>query len=102
MKSTPTDALESELSILPIDLHLEELQQCETVKLLRKEDDCIQSNMIGRNKVHKMGSPFENLRFLTKQIFQFLSQTKNVISTNYFFQRKLQPPLRYFTYQTSC
>ena len=25
---------------------------------------------------HKMGSPFENLRSLTKQILQFLSQTK--------------------------
>ena len=33
MKSTLIDALESELSILPIDLHLEELQQYEAVKL---------------------------------------------------------------------
>ena len=76
MKSTPTDGLESELSILPIDLCLEELQQHEAVKLLIKEDDYIQSNMKGRNKEHKMGSPFEDLRSLTKQILQFLSQTK--------------------------
>ena len=32
--------------------------------------------MKGRNKAHKMGSPFENLRSLTKHILQFLSQTK--------------------------
>ena len=76
IKSTSTDALESERSILPIDLRLEELQQYEAVKLLIKEDDYIQSNMIGRNKAHKMGSPFENLRSLTKQILQFLSQGK--------------------------
>ena len=76
MKSTPTDGLESELSILPIDLRLEELQRHEAVKLLIKEDDYIQSNMKGWNKAHKMGSPFENLRSITKQILQFLSQTK--------------------------
>ena len=32
--------------------------------------------MKGRSKAHKMGSPFENLRSLTKHILQFLSQTK--------------------------
>ena len=68
MKSIPTDVLESELSIFPIDLCLDELQQLEAVKLLIKEDDYIQSNMIGRNKAHKMRGPFENLQPLTKQI----------------------------------
>ena len=76
MKSTPTDGLESELSILPIDLRLEELQRHEAMKLLIKEDDYIQSNMKGRSKAHKMGTPFENVKSLTKQILQFLSQTK--------------------------
>ena len=75
MKSTPLDGLESELSILPIDLRLGEHQRHEVVKLLI--DDYIQSNMQGRNKAHKMGSPFENLRSLTKQILEFFSQTKN-------------------------
>ena len=32
--------------------------------------------MKGRNKAQKMGSPFENVRSLTRQILQFLSQTK--------------------------
>ena len=76
MKSTPTDGLESELSILPIDLRPEELQRHEAVKLLIKQDHYIQSNMKGRNKTQKIGNPFENLRFLTKKILQFLSQTK--------------------------
>ena len=47
-----------------------------TPMLLIKEDDYIQSNMKGRDKAYKMGSPFENLRSFTKQILQFLSQTK--------------------------
>ena len=68
MKLTPTDGLELELLILPIDLPLEELQRLETVNLLIKEDVYIQSNMNGRDKEHNMGSPFENLRSLTKQI----------------------------------
>ena len=72
MKSIPTDGLESKRSILPIDLHLEELQQHEVVKLVIKEDDYIQSSIKGRNKAHEIGSPFENLRSFTKQILQFL------------------------------
>ena len=59
MKSTPTGALE--LSTLPINLHLEELQHHEAVKLLKREDSYIQSNMIVRNKIHNMGSPSESL-----------------------------------------
>ena len=62
MISTPTDGLESEVSILYIDLHLEEHQRYEAVKLLIKEDEYIQSNMVGRNKAYKIGSLFENLR----------------------------------------
>ena len=76
IKSTPADALESDLSVLPIDLHSEELQRYEVVKLLIKQYDYIQSSMVERNRVYKMGSPFENIRSLTKQILQFLSQTK--------------------------
>ena len=67
MQSSPTDGLESELSILPIDLRLEELQQHEAVKLLIKEDEYIQSIMKGSNKAQKMGSPFGNLSYFTYQ-----------------------------------
>ena len=71
MKYTPTDELESELLTLSIDLRIEELQRHEAAKLLIKEDDYIQSNLKGRNKAHTMGSPFENLRSLTKETLQF-------------------------------
>ena len=37
MKSTPTEALENELNIAPIDLRLEELQRMEAIKLLQKK-----------------------------------------------------------------
>ena len=36
MKSTLTEALESELNIAPIDLRIEELQQIEAIKFLQK------------------------------------------------------------------
>ena len=71
MESTPIVALESELSTLPIDLRIEELQRHDALKLLIKEDEYIQSNIIGRNKTHNMGNPFENLRSLTKQTLHF-------------------------------
>ena len=46
MKPTSTDPLESELSVLPINLRLEEHQRYEAGNLLIKKDDYIQSNMI--------------------------------------------------------
>ena len=55
MNLTPTGTLESELSILPIDLRLEEMQRHEAVKQLIKEDDYIQSNMIGEKRHIKLG-----------------------------------------------
>ena len=96
MKSTPTDGLESELSILPIDLRLEELQRHEAVKLLIKEDHYIQSNMKGRNKTQKIGSPLENLRSLTKKILQFLSQTKKYNVHQLLFPKETPATLELF------
>ena len=55
MNLTPTGTLESELSILPIDLRLEEMQRHEAVKQLIKEDDYIHSNMIGEKRHIKLG-----------------------------------------------
>ena len=37
-KSIPTDALESELFIPPIDLRIQELQRHEAIKLFQKEN----------------------------------------------------------------
>ena len=96
MKSIPTDGLESKRSMLPIDLHLEELQQHEVVKLVIKEDDYIQSSMKGRNKAHKIGSPFENLRSFTKQILQFLYQTKKCNVNQLLFPKETEATLELF------
>ena len=45
MKSIPTEALESELNIVPIALRLEELQRIEAIKLRQKKDQFITNNM---------------------------------------------------------
>ena len=45
MRSTPTEALEAELSLLPIDLRIEELQRHEVGKLLTKEEEYIKASM---------------------------------------------------------
>ena len=45
MKSIPTEALESELNIVPIDLRLEELQQMEAINFPEKNDQFITNNM---------------------------------------------------------
>ena len=39
MKSTLTEALESELNIAPMDLRIEELQQMEAIKFLQKKNN---------------------------------------------------------------
>ena len=49
MKSTPTDALESELNIVPIDLRLIELQRMEAAKLLQKDYAYIKKQMKNNN-----------------------------------------------------
>ena len=51
IKSNPTDGLESELSILPLDVRLEEFQRHKAVKLLIKEDDYNQSKMEGTRHI---------------------------------------------------
>ena len=45
MKSIPTEALESELNIVPIDLRLEELQQMEAINFPEKNDQFITNSM---------------------------------------------------------
>ena len=52
--------------------------------------------MKGRNKEHKMGSPFENLRSLTKQILQFLSQTKKCNFHQLLLPKETPAPLELF------
>ena len=76
MKSTPADALESDINTSYWS-KCWGTQQYEAVKMLINKDDYIQFNIIEKNQVHKMGSPFENLRYLTKHLaILILSKTK--------------------------
>ena len=57
LKSTPTDALESELFIPPIDLRIQELQHHEAIKLFQKENPYI-SNKINKSNQTSFNTPF--------------------------------------------
>ena len=61
MRSTPTEALEAELSVLPIDLRIEELQRHEAGNLLTKEEEYIKANIEQQSHKQKFESPFCNL-----------------------------------------
>ena len=50
IKSNPTEALESELNIVPIDLRFEELQYMEAIKHLQKNNQFITNNMGKKSK----------------------------------------------------
>ena len=72
MKSTPTEALESKLNIVPIDLRLEELQPKKTIKLLQKNDQIITNNVSKKINCRKL-TPLKHLGHQTKQVLTVLS-----------------------------
>ena len=57
LKLTPTDALESELFIPPIDLRVQELQRHKAMKLFQKENPYI-SNKINKSNQTSFNTPF--------------------------------------------
>ena len=60
-ETTPTEALETELSILPFGLRTQQLQCHEAGKLLTKEKEYIKANMEEQSHKKKFESPFCNL-----------------------------------------
>ena len=72
MKSTPTEALESKLNIVPIDLRLEELQPKKTIKLLQKNDQIITNNVSKKINCRKL-TPLKHLGHQAKQVLTVLS-----------------------------
>ena len=72
MKSTPTEALESKLNIVPIDLRLEELQPKKTIKLLQKNDQIITNNVSKKINCRKL-TPLKHLGHQVKQVLTVLS-----------------------------
>ena len=61
MRSTPTETLEEELSVLLIDPRIEELQCHEAGKLLTREEKYIKANIEEQSHRQKFESPFCNL-----------------------------------------
>ena len=76
MKSTPTEALESELNIVTIDLRLEELQRMEAKKL-QKNDQFITNNM-GKKVNSKKLTPLTHLGHQAKQVLTVLSKYQKI------------------------
>ena len=72
MKSTPTEALESKLNIVPIDLRLEEVQPKKTIKLLQKNDQIITNNVSKKINCRKL-TPLKHLGHQAKQVLTVLS-----------------------------
>ena len=70
LRSTPTDALESELAVEPIDLRIEELQRNEAVKLLQKKGFIFQRNLLPSH------TPANYLASLAKQLLTQVAQEK--------------------------
>ena len=98
MKSTPTDALESELNILPIDLRLEELQRIEAIKLLQKNDPFINDNMQKTIKGKKL-TPLTHLGHLVKQILVHLSKHQKISLDSVQIPPEIPPTMETFSLQ---
>ena len=62
MKSTPTNTIEAELSVTPIDLRLEELQRHEAFKIHRDPDSYFDYKMKKRTKSTSKQSPCKHLQ----------------------------------------
>ena len=77
MKPTPTEALESELNILPIYLRLEELQRMEATKLLQKNDQFI-TNSMGKKVNSKNLKPLIHLGHQAKQVLTVMSKHQKI------------------------
>ena len=73
MKSTPTEALKSELNIAPVALILEDLQQMEAIKIYQKNCGCIKTN-IAKTTNRKQTTPLMHLTSLCK-LFIHVSKT---------------------------
>ena len=97
MKSTPTEALESELNIVPIDLRLEEFQRMEAMKLFQKNGQFITNNM-GKTVNSKELTPLTHLGHQAKQLLTVKSKHQK-ISMPLKFHQKFHLLWKCFTFQ---
>ena len=69
MKSTPLEAIESEMATTPIDLRIEELQRHEAIKLYQNQDSCCLSHKIkSYDLTNSKQSPCKHLQKILKQL----------------------------------
>ena len=77
MKSTPTNAIEAELSVTPTDLCLEELQRHEAIKIHRDPDSYFNYKMNKTTESSSEQSPCKHLQSILKQLLKDLAYQKN-------------------------
>ena len=76
-KSTPTIALESELNILPIDIHLKQLQAMECIKILRKRDNPLKDRIMRILETPTAYlSPLQHLAKVGKELLVKITKTR--------------------------
>ena len=94
MKFTPTETLESELNIVPIDLRNEELQRMEAIKLLQKNDEFITNNM--SKKLNTKKTPLTHLGHQTKQVLTVLSKYQKININAIQVPSEIPPSVEFF------
>ena len=77
IKSTPTNTIEAELSVTPIDLCLEELQRHEAIKIHRDSDSYFNHKMNKTTKSTSKHSPCKHLQSILKQLMKQLAHQKS-------------------------
>ena len=95
MKSTPTEALESELNIVPIDLRLEELQRMEAMKLFQKNGQFITNNM-GKTVNSKKLTPLTDVGHQAKQLLTIKSKHQKTSINATQIQSEIPPSMEIF------
>ena len=87
MKSTPLEAIESEMATTPIDLRIEELQRHEAMKLYQNQDSYLSRKIKSYDLTNSKQSPCKHLQKILKQLLTQIAKQKNCDDTN-----KLQLP----------
>ena len=88
MKSTPLEAIESEMATTPIDLRIEELQRHEAIKLYQNQDSCCLSHKIkSYDLTNSKQSPCKHLQKILNQLLTQIAKQKHCDDIN-----KLQLP----------
>ena len=92
INSTPTNAIEAELSVTPIDLRLEELQRHEAIKMHRDPNSYFNHKMNKRTKSTSKQSPCKYLQSILKQLMKELGYQKTCTDLEKLTLPPLNPP----------